>query len=405
MDHTYWNGNVWKQLLGALNDWNDDDRTDPRRPDDDYAPSYSPLEFRLPGDRRPYESTSQSIASRSNEQADNAMLQLPERIVRDISDTSSVKSSFQPSISSFDSTRSSLSSKSSLESSPTLWATVTELKTMFAIDERFSFLCKTAIGSQGIGVLRLQRNLHRLVKNFASELMKEAAVEDKVGRAAAGAIRSIARRLAMEITRVFTSDETVKEAVDEAMLSEPTRHRELESSLAAYHPNSVRATEGASADDIELADGISSDDDIDNAEDQDQKDVPSVLQARTFILSSNAFSNMRWSLHRFLYPDVLQNISKEMKVELDSHGQHTVIFDVPWNLLKFYEDELEGNSDLATVLTLTGTSKVALAMTCQEYVVRHWPSIGQDLLTFLETAIRQRTHRESQLILSKMRAF
>ena len=27
VDHTYWDGNVWKQLLGALNDWYDDDPT------------------------------------------------------------------------------------------------------------------------------------------------------------------------------------------------------------------------------------------------------------------------------------------------------------------------------------------------------------------------------------------
>ena len=395
MDHTYWNGNVWKQLLGALNDWYDYH----------YAPSYLPSKAISPSHRRPYESTSQSIASHSNERADNTMLQFPEHIVQDETDISSVESSFQPSISSFGSTRSWLSSNSSLNSSPTLWATVIELKAMFATDERFSFLCKTAIESRGIGILRFQRNLHRLVKNFASELMREAAVEDKVGRAAAGAIRSFARRLAMEITRTFTSDETVKEAVDKARLSERTRHRVLESSLAAYHPNSVGAIDRTPADDIELADDISSDDDVDNAEDEDQEDVPNVLQARTFILSSNAFSNMRWSLHRFLQPDVLQNISKEMEPELNCHGQHTVIFYVSWNLLKFCEDELEGNLDLATVLTLTGTSKIALARTCQEYVVRHWPSIGQGLLTFLETAIRQRTHRESQLILSKMRAF
>ena len=27
VDHTYWDGNVWKMLLGALNNWYDDDPT------------------------------------------------------------------------------------------------------------------------------------------------------------------------------------------------------------------------------------------------------------------------------------------------------------------------------------------------------------------------------------------
>ena len=323
-------------------------------------------------------------------------VKVPESISRDDTDTESAVSSYQPSISSFGSTRSSLSSNSSLGAIAAPWATLTELKAMFATDERFSFLCSTAIESRGIGVQRFERNLCRLIKRFATGLRNEAALDDMAGRAAAGVISSLARRLAMEIARTFTSKETIKREVDEAKRSERDRHRELELSLAAYQP-----------DHVGLADDISSDDDTDGAEemeDENEENVTNILQLKAFILSSNAFKNMRWGLHRFLQPDVLQTISKEIKLELKSEGLHTITFQVQWNLLKFCEEELEGKQTLATVLTVTGTDEIAFATTCQEYVIRHWPNTGQDVLTFLESAILQRTHRESHPVRWRIRA-
>ena len=323
-------------------------------------------------------------------------VKVPESISRDDTDTESAVSSYQPSISSFGSTRSSLSSNSSLGAIAAPWAAVTELKAMFATDERFSSLCSTAIESRGIGVQRFERNLCRLIKRFATGLRKEAALDDMAGRAAAGVISSLARRLAMEIARTFTSKETIKLEVDEAKRSECDRHRELELSLAAYQP-----------DHVGLADEISSDDDTDSAEgmeDEDEENASNILQLKAFILSSNAFKNMRWGLHRFLQPDVLQTISKEMKLELNSEGQHTITFHVHWNLLKFCEEELEGKQNLATVLTVTGTDEIAFATTCQEYVIQHWPNTGQDVLRFLESAILQRTHRESHPVRWRIRA-
>ena len=328
-------------------------------------------------------------------------VKVPESISRDDTDTESAVSSYQPSISSFGSTRSSLSSNSSLGAiaapwATAPWATVRELKAMFATDERFSSLCSTAIESRGIGVQRFERNLCRLIKRFATGLRNEAALDDMAGRAAAGVISFLARLLAMEIARTFTSKETIKLELDEAKRSERDRHRELELSLAAYQP-----------DHVGLADEISSDDDTDGAEeieDEDEENVSNILQLKAFILSSNAFKNMRWGLHRFLQPDVLQTISKEMKLELNSEGLHTITFHVHWNLLEFCEEELEGKQNLATVLTVTGTDEIAFATTCQEYVIRYWPNTGQDVLTFLESAILQRTHRESHPVRWRIRA-
>ena len=331
-----------------------------------------------------------------------------EPITEDDNDTIYAESSYQPSLSSFGSTRSSLSSKSSLDSIATPWTKVTELKAMFAADKRFSSLCSTAIESQRIGVQRFERNLCRLIKYFATELRKEAAVDDRAGRAAAGVISSLARRLATEIAQTFTSSETITKELDDARLSERDRHRELELSLAAHQLNHVgSANDISSADDAHSVNNLEDEDedeDEDENEDKneddenDKENIPNILQLRAFILSSNAFKNLRWGLYRFLQPDVLQAISREMVPGISSNGQHNVTFHVYWNLLSFCEEELEGSWDLATVLTVTGTGKTAFATTCQEYVVRHWPKTGQAVLTFLESAIHQRTHCESHLI-------
>ena len=312
----------------------------------------------------------------------------PEPIFQDDSDTESAESLYQPSISSFGSTRSSLSSNSSLGAIVTPWAAVTELKATFATDEQFSSLCSTAIESPGIGVQRFERNLCRLIKLFAKGLKEEAALDDMAGRATARLISSLARRLATEIARTFTSKDTIQRGMEEAKLSERDRHREIELSLAPYQP-----------DNRELVDDISSDDDADSAEgieDENEEDITNVLQLQTFILSSNAFKNMRWGLHRFLQPDVLKTISNKMSLELNSKDQHTVTFHVHWNLLKFCEEELEGHYDLASVLTVTGTGDIAFTTTCQDYVGRYWPNTGQDVLLFLESAILQRKHGEPQ---------
>ena len=297
----------------------------------------------------------------------------------DDTDTLYAESSYQLSLSSFGSTR------PSLDSIATPWMKVTELKAMFATDVRFNSLCKTAIESPGIGIQRLERNLGRLIRHFATALRKEAAVDDMAGRAAARFIGFQARRLAMEIVRFFISKETIKEEIDYARLSERFQHR-----------NAYQLSYVGLANDISSEDDADSVNNIEDEADEDSKeDISNIIQLKVFILSSNAFENLRWGLNRFLQPDVLQAISKEMGLETNSEGRHTVTFHVYWNLLNFCEEELEGNWDLATVLTVTGTGKTAFATTCQEYVVRHWPKTGQAVLTFLESAIRHKTHRKS----------
>ena len=316
-------------------------------------------------------------------------------------DMVSNESSSQRSVSSIGSSGSSLSSNSSLDSIVTLRAAVVELKAMLANDERFSSLCTMAIGHGGIGVQKFERNLVRLIKRFAIGLSKEAAVHDKAGRAAAGLIKSFARRLAMEIIRTFTSEGAIRKEIEGARSSERDRHRELERSLAMYQSGSSEQMGLDLTSDMEIADDISSDDDMDNVKDdtaKDEEDIPNILQVKAFILASNAFSDMRRNLYRFLQPNVLQNISKEMKLEFNSLEQHTVTFHVQWDLLNFCQEELEGNHDLTTVLTITGTSQIAFATTCQDYVIRYWPKTGPDVLKFLESAIGRRTHRESHLL-------
>ncbi len=268
---------------------------------------------------------------------------------------------------------------------------------MLANDERFSSLCMMAIERGGIGVPKFERSLVRLIKRLAIGLSNKAAIHDKAGRAAAGLIKLFARRLAMEIVRTFTSEGAIRKETEAARSSERDRHHELECSLAVYQSGSSEQMGLDLTSDMEVADDISSDDDMDNVKDdtaEDEEDIPNALQVKAFILASYAFSDMQRNLLRFLQPNVLEAISKEMKLEFNSVEQHTVTFQVQWDL----QGELECNQDLTAVLTITGTSQIAFATTCQDYVIRYWPKIGPDVLKFLESAISRRTHRESHLL-------
>ena len=261
------------------------------------------------------------------------------------------------------------------------WLAVTELKAMLAADAKFSSLCRMAMKSRSIDIQKFERNLSRIIRNFANGLKQEAAFNDKGVKAAARVIRSLAKLLAMEIVRTFTSETSIKTQIDGAKLSERHLLRELESSLAPRF----------------LIEDDNDDEDEDEDEDEDLADFPNILQVKAFILSSKAFKNMRWALHWFLQPNVSETVSEEMMPELGSEEPHTVTFYLRWNLLRFCEEELEGNSKLATVLTVTGSGRFAYATTCQQYVDQYWPETGQLVLKLLESAMHRRTSGEPHL--------
>ena len=61
---------------------------------------------------------------------------------------------------------------------------------------------------------------------------------------------------------------------------------------------------------------------------------------------------------------------------------------MPWDLVNFmksqYDSEKSSNNDLGQVITLTGYTQQAQAMTCENYIQQIWPGTGMCVLRTLQ---------------------
>lgn len=76
----------------------------------------------------------------------------------------------------------------------------------------------------------------------------------------------------------------------------------------------------------------------------------------------------------------------------------TVDVEVSWELLKFVKEELKEDYDLDQVLSLSGHSGQAVALTCGEYMSKIWPETGQYILNMLQSALQLLRRMTSGLV-------
>jgi hypothetical protein len=346
--------------------------------------------------------TALSLAELRNYETIARLLKRASGVRPDMLDSSdeSDRESVASSILSNESTTSSQSSVSSLNSihRPALQTAVDELEALLANDEVLKPLCIAAFNSESIGAERFERNFHRLIKEFSRGLRKEAntALEKSAGHL----VGRRAKQIAYDIRMMYSpeaNDNKAKQML-ELKYQKPQRAKQIALERAIYQQKTNEAGHTA-IDDLPLStphDAIvdsedqSSEDqssEEDDLGDRDDEEIPTISNVRKFLVSSYAFSNLQHSFHRFVYPDILKAIRKEMVSVLESSGRQTVDFHVQWNLEEYYDKELSGNPVLTTLLTVTGTAKAAYATTCEEYVSRYWPESGLGLLKSLQTAL------------------
>ena len=76
-------------------------------------------------------------------------------------------------------------------------------------------------------------------------------------------------------------------------------------------------------------------------------------------------------------------LSKENKPQ-------SVVFEAYWDVDGFISEELNGQRNLAPVLTLSGTVNKAFAATCEDYVRHFWPEFGVNVLERLRLVTQGR---------------
>ena len=269
------------------------------------------------------------------------------------------------SVYSIESRLSSLSSQSSLYSYPELETAVEELTTLFFSDKVLGPMFLMALDNKSIGAERLENNFRRLLKQFSAELKVEA--HSTLEHAAARLAGSKARQIAHNIRRIkqieFEQQETPY------LLTVPP----------SYKPGVD--DEGHSSDEHEV-------------EECAEEDITTLADVKAFITSSKAFCFLLHKFRRFVQPDVLQSICKEMESEVEVSRLADVTFQVHWDLLDYCKEELGGSPVFAPLLTVTGSPKTAYATTCEEYMNRYWPRSGPDTLKTLQAALGQEVYGE-----------
>jgi hypothetical protein len=73
-----------------------------------------------------------------------------------------------------------------------------------------------------------------------------------------------------------------------------------------------------------------------------------------------------------------------------SGATEEVLISITWQLQQCIRDELEGNPDLGSVLTISGNASHSWAAPCLEYVKVTWGSLGVQILGGLEICLRNR---------------
>jgi hypothetical protein len=132
----------------------------------------------------------------------------------------------------------------------------------------------------------------------------------------------------------------------------------------------------------------SSDDDDDDEDDLDndiseEKVLPSDLEC--ILLETRAFEMLQDNLRLFLNPDPVERAVFESWPVIKSTSESVAIdYHIQWELLQFLDSEHANLQDLGKLLTVTGGSENAQALSCEDYITATWPSMGQFLLSTVQ---------------------
>lgn len=147
---------------------------------------------------------------------------------------------------------------------------------------------------------------------------------------------------------------------------------------------------------------------LNSGQDQDTHDhIASTAGYREFILDTHAF---RWLLARLRVdmrlvptePKSMETISHKIVSSL--HPSHVLsrepqseefkaTFEIHWDLLKFLEQQQYTTSHaeaVSKVITLTGSSQDAQAITCTEYLAQTWPLTGDLMMQLIKDLLDEK---------------
>ncbi|KAJ5984630.1 hypothetical protein N7481_006729 [Penicillium waksmanii] len=136
------------------------------------------------------------------------------------------------------------------------------------------------------------------------------------------------------------------------------------------------------------------------AEQDEESDMPEFSAYKNFISNVASYEWLLSSLRRELFlapakPNIMEAIRKKIITSLPSSHRlsrrlsaeaYTVTYVVQWNPLDFLDEQgyqEEPGEALKGVITLTGSSEDAQALSCAQYLCQTWPSTGGHILQLI----------------------
>jgi hypothetical protein len=119
-----------------------------------------------------------------------------------------------------------------------------------------------------------------------------------------------------------------------------------------------------------------------------------------YIISSDAFQGLLHNLRQYVFPTVKQFIKANIETGVLSTTEILhIACRVQWHIQEFCKQELDEDTDIASVLTISGRVNNAVAMPCGAYMQQTWPSTGRDMLNAIKHALKTKScSKESKAV-------
>jgi hypothetical protein len=238
-----------------------------------------------------------------------------------------------------------------------------QLTNLLRQDAELRAMFKLAVQKQTWG--SFEKNLRHCLIQLSKDLRSE--IQSRESTQAAKAIRTFARNTAQGIKRTLELHE----------LTIQTSQRMAE----VYPLFNPRQSESSQMD---IDSDESEDDEMDPVDDLEEN-TEEFEQLELLIVSSKSFEMFK---KRFdLYANPVQArfaVFKQWPTIISLSSQHQISYDIEWDLKTFVNNHVKDPTRIVELITLTGDSKDAQALSSGEYLSHTWPRVGPFLLQGLE---------------------
>lgn len=229
------------------------------------------------------------------------------------------------------------------------------LETLLLNDPELHALLETAI--QQTTFQKFENNFKRCLHLFSEHLRIEAPAS--LPKHTSKLIRRFSSNVAHSIRRSFENVSPSDGPVD------------------SRRPNAFLAEDASDSDESEEHVRYDEEDDIEDLDD-------SSLSLEASLLATNSFMMLRENFRIFLLSDqILRAVFDCWPVTLPWSEEVTIEYSGIGSLIHYLKSRPRDQRQLEKILTFTGADDAVEATSCEEYLVRQWPQVGQCLVDCL----------------------